>query len=798
MDAALIYAQHGLYVLPAEGGGKNPGRFVGRGWPVKSSTNPDTIRSWWNVHPSANIGLHCGRSGGLAFDIDDPHLLARVPVLQRALTTLNPPFQSSNANVEGKGHALFSCPAPGVGNSTRNLDNGSWGQIRSYNQIIVLSPSVHQKRHAGGQYEWRRIGQAPEPSAELWPLLCEPSAWARGSEAETLEFLESLPEGDMCPELVEILERPSPATNYRHETYRGRQQDIVRRGEQGHYGVALALEILEQQYFDTKSASEDKGAWARMLDGAVAKVKAEPTAGGDYCGEHSYMQFMAWGFNLEAIMQRENAKHVATDGPEVPSGAPVIDLSGWQPVNPAAYNPTTPANNAKWAWDHFTHTGRKPLYRWDDEWFTWEGNHYRRLADGEMNAFLWRKFDAAKFWTEPTAMQKAEQRSWNPNPTNIGNVSRAMEGFYWLPPWVEDNTWIRGDRRRVTPFNNTLLDLETLQPMPHSADYFNTACSAVNFDPNAPEPAAFLKLLADQWGPNSEQQMALQEFIGYLFSGETRYHKMLLLYGEERSGKGTVVKVLQQLLGSERFTSMTSHAFETEYGAENLVGTDMCVIDDKQDGGDTSAIVERLLSIIGEASVSIPRKFKKAWVGRLRTKFVMTANGIPRLRSKSGRALAARVIPLHFSVSFAGREDRYMEERIAGELSAIASWGLKGLQRLRESGAFTESVTMAEQGREVAGISDPLEAFIADCLTPHADGYVTKDDLWNGWVKWGELSNNRQVGTRTDFVSRLAGRLQLQPGKRGARGEQRPALVGITWSEDRPLGVGFPLPPGFR
>jgi Bifunctional DNA primase/polymerase, N-terminal len=69
LAAALGYALAGVYVLPLAPRSKVPvipARNGGHGL-HDATTDPDVIRSWWQVHPTANLGLRTG----LGFDVID-------------------------------------------------------------------------------------------------------------------------------------------------------------------------------------------------------------------------------------------------------------------------------------------------------------------------------------------------------------------------------------------------------------------------------------------------------------------------------------------------------------------------------------------------------------------------------------------------------------------------------------------------------------------------------------------------------------------------------------------------------
>jgi hypothetical protein len=148
LTAALRYAKAGWYVLPARRGTKDPGSIVGKKWQAKSSRDPKQITAWF-AGTDHDIALHCGRSGAVVFDVDNPDKLP--DILRSHLDTA--PYQSTRPDTPGRGHYVFGMP-PGrtLGNGTGRL-GGAWGEIRGLNAVIIAAPSHHAD---GGEYRWER------------------------------------------------------------------------------------------------------------------------------------------------------------------------------------------------------------------------------------------------------------------------------------------------------------------------------------------------------------------------------------------------------------------------------------------------------------------------------------------------------------------------------------------------------------------------------------------------------------------------------------------------------------------
>ena len=96
-----------------------------------------------------------------------------------------------------------------------------------------------------------------------------------------------------------------------------------------------------------------------------------------------------------------------------------------------------------------------------------------------------------------------------------------------------------------------------------------------------------------------------------MLSADTSQQKMLLIVGPKRSGKGTIGRVLQALLGHSNVVGPTLASLQTNFGLAPLIGKPLAIISDARLGGrsDQASIAERLLSISGEDAVTIDRKF---------------------------------------------------------------------------------------------------------------------------------------------------------------------------------------------
>ena len=160
------------------------------------------------------------------------------------------------------------------------------------------------------------------------------------------------------------------------------------------------------------------------------------------------------------------------------------------------------------------------------------------------------------------------------------------------------------------------------------------------------------------WPDDPDLIELLQEYIGYILSGRTDMQKMLLLIGPTRSGKGTIARMLAALVGRGHVVGPTLASLGTNFGLSPPSSKPLAVVSDARlsSQAPTDTIVERLLSITGEDMLTVDRKYREPWSGKLPSRFVILSNELP-VPDSSG-AIANRLLILQMTESFLGREDQ--------------------------------------------------------------------------------------------------------------------------------------------
>lgn len=345
----------------------------------------------------------------------------------------------------------------------------------------------------------------------------------------------------------------------------------------------------------------------------------------------------------------------------------------------------------------------------------------------------------------------------------VANCMQQMQAQTLLGSHVEAPSWLAD---REPPFSaaetlacrNGLLHLPSYLDgkdghfLPLTPRFFSTCSLDFDFNPDALAPLEWLAFLASIWGDDQDSIETLREIFGYLLLPDTSQHKIFLLCGPPRSGKGVIAKTARRLVGERNVAAPTLASLGTNFGVSPLVGKSLAIIGDARLGGraDIAATTERLLSISGEDVQTIDRKNQEPITCRLPTRFLILTNELPRLSDTSG-ALANRMIILRTSKSFLGSEDRGLFSRIEGELSSLLLWSIVGWDRLRRRGRFEEPATAAEMRAEFNDLTSPIGAFVRECCLVGPEFEAPKADTYQQFKTWCESVGRQYVEDQAGF-----------------------------------------------
>ncbi|MET9070968.1 phage/plasmid primase, P4 family [Streptomyces sp. NPDC004232] len=424
---------------------------------------------------------------------------------------------------------------------------------------------------------------------------------------------------------------------------------------------------------------------------------------------------------------------------------------------PAPSHPMAVARRLLPDWQ--TEDGQLIYRRWRASWMRWTGTSWRELDEAQVRKAMYERLEHAVYQA-PGKDGQTEERDWAPTKPKISNLLDALGSITLLPTDLDAPAWLDSDGDAseqddgpLVACENGILRIRDRALLPHSPGFFNLVSVPFAYDPDATAPTweAFLRQI---WPDDPDAVRAVQEWFGYVLSGRTDQQKILLMVGPSRSGKGTIARVLKELVGKENLAGPTLAGLGTNFGLSTLVGKPLAVISDARlSGNDNSQVVERLLTISGEDTIDVDRKYRAVWTGKLPTRLMILSNELPHFGDSSG-VIARRFVLLNMTVSWLGKEDPTLFGRLLAEMPGILNWALDGLARLQRTGRITEPASSREAITTMQDTASPTSAFIRERCTTGPACSVPVDTLWAIWREWAE-DNNVKPGSKQIFGRNL-------------------------------------------
>ncbi|MFI9117892.1 phage/plasmid primase, P4 family [Streptomyces bikiniensis] len=419
-------------------------------------------------------------------------------------------------------------------------------------------------------------------------------------------------------------------------------------------------------------------------------------------------------------------------------------------------SPETPVKVARQVIERlWTRDGHPTLLRWRGSWVEWTGAHWREVEHQSVTASIQAALEHATYEGVDRKTGDKIRLSWDPNTQKISDVANAVKNVSLIDQTTESGTWIDGrDAGRVVAFENGLLDISSRAMLPATPAYFNASSLPYAYRVTDEQPTEWFKFLASVWPDDEESVKALQEWFGYVLSGRNDLEKALMLIGPPRAGKGTIAAVLEALVGCQNMAGPTLSSLSQNFGLQSLIGKSIAVIDDaRSPSRDRDIILERLLSVIGRGVLTVDRKNREPWIGRIPARVMLMSNELPSFADASG-AFAGRFVILVMTNSFLNKEDPHLRDRLLKEVPAILRWSLDGLDRLTERGHFVEPKASAGTRDDFEESTTKVKAFVEQLCEVGPQHKVVKNTLFQVWVSWCE-QRKFKPGTESTFAKNL-------------------------------------------
>lgn len=322
--------------------------------------------------------------------------------------------------------------------------------------------------------------------------------------------------------------------------------------------------------------------------------------------------------------------------------------------------------------------------------------------------------------------------------SNVVDAAQEMEGRVYKRP-TSNPGWFDGrpdDPHQMTVLRNGMLNLDTGEFGPHDSEYFTTSCLEFDYDPEATCPR-FMQFLAELWPDEDEQECpeALRQIIKLIMRGDTSQHIIPQLVGQARSGKSTIARIIEALVGTTYTKSVNLNHIAGTFSMEGLVGRKLGLVADFRLGRktDKEEVIGTLLRISGEDLIDIKEKYKaEGESARLRMIFFLVANEALTLRDEAG-ALQARYRILQIKRTFEKKEDRDLKSKLLTELPGILNWVMAA-----RPGEVIQPKSGIEMLEGIERLSRPVRAFVEDMCILDDEATTERAQIYEAFKAWSD------------------------------------------------------------
>lgn len=301
-------------------------------------------------------------------------------------------------------------------------------------------------------------------------------------------------------------------------------------------------------------------------------------------------------------------------------------------------------------------------------------------------------------------------------------------------------------------FKNGMWDCKEKRMLPHSPKY-----KAINQIPHEYHPEKkqdgekieeYLNFICD--GKLDTREMLLQ-FMGYSLAKDTGQQKFLILLGEGGSGKSTLIKCFEMLVGQRNISNVSLTDLQERFSSVELMGMLVNSCADLEIGAltDTSAIKK----LVGEDSIKGEKKGKDLVFFKNYAKLIFSTNELPMIKSEKTNAFYRRLLVLPMN-KVSKRKDPDLFSKLVTEKDYLLMLAVQALERMYQQGTITIAAISEYEIERLRADSDTVEGFILEECEKADEYRMERTELYKRYSAFCE-ENERQALTKNNFYKSL-------------------------------------------
>ncbi len=335
------------------------------------------------------------------------------------------------------------------------------------------------------------------------------------------------------------------------------------------------------------------------------------------------------------------------------------------------------------------------LCRNQDFIYAYNGCFWSLIDHGEIKTFLGEAAEKMGLYWE-------KSRDYN---FRKGLFEQFLETAHFIKPEKKDSVLI--------PLLNGTFEINNgiRVHRPFDRNDFLTYQLPFAYDPDAEAPR-FQKYLNEVL-PDTQRQLVLCEYLGYLFSRQLKLEKALILYGAGANGKSVMFEIITCLLGTNNISNFSLSSLTDGSGYYRAMLANKLVNYASEINGSLEASLFK--QIVSGEPVEARLPYGNPMIIRDYAKLIFNTNTLPH-DVEHTHAFFRRFLIIPFdTIIKPEHQDIELSKKIAREeLPGIFNWVLTGLDRVLQNKRFTDCEAVRQQLETYRKQSDSVAMFLED------------------------------------------------------------------------------------
>ncbi|MDM0451022.1 phage/plasmid primase, P4 family [Clostridium perfringens] len=260
---------------------------------------------------------------------------------------------------------------------------------------------------------------------------------------------------------------------------------------------------------------------------------------------------------------------------------------------------------------------------------------------------------------------------------------------------------------------NGLLDISDMSFKEHTPSYLSTVQLNVEYNPqvDCPQFKKFLNEVLD-----CKLIPLVQEIVGYLLTTNTASQKAFVFWGPARTGKSTLLWVVEYLLlGKKNVSNIPWQEIGDKFKTAELLGKLANVFSDLPSKSIDDTGIFKVVT--GEDYLMAEKKNKNPFKFKPFARLVFSCNELPRNYVDRTEGFYRRLIIVPFNRQIEKNKiDKALKYKFQREKEGILNWALEGLKRLYENNfEFSENELTDGVKKEYKRENNNVISFVEEC-----------------------------------------------------------------------------------